>query len=156
MKSKLMFLTLTLMLVLGCSNLALAAGTGNCGSPNRVGSIDANWIPLAEKLSLSDSQVQQVRKINLNTYKTTRALKIKLMDAKFDQRQLMIDGKDKSAIALKNKEIADLRGQLQKAKQQRWQQIQSILTPEQQSKMKEMKGFGKHGGHCQQGCPKPE
>lgn len=156
MKSKLMFLTLTLMLVLGCSQMALAAGTGNHGFQNRACSKDANWIPLAEKLSLSDRQVQQVKEINLNTYKTTKVLKTKMMDAKFDRRQLMIDGKDKSAIAAKNKEIANLRNQIQKEQQQKWQQIQSILTPEQQSKLKEMKDFGKHGGHCQQGGPKPE
>lgn len=156
MKSKLLFLTLTLMLVLGCSQMALAAGTGNDGFPNRACSKDANWIPLAKKLSLSDRQVQQVKEINLNTYKTTKVLKVKLMDAKFDRRQLMIDGKDKSAVAAKSKEIAALKAQLRTAQQQKWQQIQSILTPEQQSKLKEMKGFGKHGGHCQQGCPKPE
>lgn len=151
MNNKRLFLILTLMFVLGCSHAVLAAGTGNSNSSNRA-CRDANWTPLAEKLNLSDHQVQQVKEINLNAYKTTKALKVRMLDLKFERRQLMVDGKDKTAIAANKKEIDNLRMQLKNAHQQKWQKIQSILTPEQQSKLNEMKGFGQHGGH-KQSCP---
>lgn len=151
MKKRLMFLTLTLLLVMGFSHAALAAGAGNNAScPNQAASKNANWVPLAERLNLSDRQVQQVKEINLSTYQTTKALKVKLLDARFELRQLMIEGTDKSAINARNKEIANLKDQIHKAQQEKWQKIKSILTPEQQTKLKEMKGFGRHGGHYKQ------
>ncbi len=157
MRNRLTLLTLTLMLVLGISHAALATSAGNnCGCPDRASSKNTKRVPLAEKLNLSDRQVQQVKEINLSTYQTTKVLKVKLLDAKFERRQLMIVGTDKSAIDANNKEIENLQAQLHKAQQQKWQKIQSILTPEQQSKLKDMKGFGQHGGHCKPGCPQPK
>ncbi len=110
MKKRLMFLTLTLLMVMGFSHAAFATGAGNNASfSNQAASKNANWVPLAEKLNLSDRQVQQVKEINLSTYQTTKALKVKLLDAKFERRQLMIEGTDKSAINAKNKEISQFK-----------------------------------------------
>ncbi|MBP1761370.1 MAG: pilus assembly/Cpx signaling pathway periplasmic inhibitor/zinc-resistance associated protein [Firmicutes bacterium] len=99
MKKKLVVLALSLTLVVVFSHAALAAGAGNkCVRPNRDSSQNQNQTPLAEKLKLSDRQVQQLKEINLSTYQSTKALKIKLMDAKFELRQLRIAGTDKSAM----------------------------------------------------------
>ncbi|MGI5922143.1 MAG: Spy/CpxP family protein refolding chaperone [Syntrophomonadaceae bacterium] len=144
MKKGLVLLTLTLALVLAASQMAAAAGPGNVVPP-RGPVEDQNWVPLAEQLNLSDRQVQQLKEINLSTHQTTKALKVKLIDARFELRQLMITGSDKAAINAKTKEINDLKTQLHQVKQQKWQQVQSILTAEQQTQLKNLKGFGHHG-----------
>jgi len=152
-----MLLALTLTLVMVFSQAALATGAGNkCVCPNRAFSQNPNQVPLAEKLKLSDRQVQQLKEINLSTYQTTKALKIKLMDAKFELRQLRIAGTDKAAIDAKVKQINDLQTQIHKIHQQKWQKVQSLLNAEQQAKLKDMKGFGQHGGWCKEGCPQPK
>ena len=152
-----MVLALSLTLVMVFSHAALATGAGNkCVCPNRGSSQNPNQIPLAEKLELSDRQVKQLKEINLSTYQTTKVLKIKLMDAKFELRQLRIAGTDKSAVDAKVKQINDLQTQIQKIHQQKWQKVQSILNAEQQAKLKNMKGFGHHGGCCKEGCPQPK
>lgn len=157
MKNKLMLLALTLTLVAGFSHAALATGAGNkCVCPNQASSQNPVRVPLAEKLNLSDRQVQQLKEINLSTYQTTKVLKVKLLDAKFERRQLRIVGTDKSGIDAKTKEINDLQVQIHKLQQQKWQKVQSILTPEQQSKLKDLKGFGKQGGWCKEGCQQPK
>lgn len=157
MKKKLMLLALTLTLVVVFSHAALATSAGNkCVCPNQGSSQSLNRVPLAEKLNLSDRQVQQLKEINLSTYQTTKVLKVKLMDAKFELRQLRIAGKDKSAIDAKIKLVNDLQAQIHKIQQQKWQKVQSILNAEQQAKLKDMKGFGQHGGWCKEGCPQPK
>lgn len=157
LRKKLMVLALSLTLVVVFGHAALAAGAGNkCVCPNQASSQSQNQIPLAEKLKLSDSQVQQLKEINLNTYQSAKVLKIKLMDAKFELRQLRITGTDKSAIDEKVKQISDLQAQLHKLHQQKWQKVQSILNAEQQTQLKEMKDLGKHGGWCKEGCSQPK
>ena len=157
LKKKLMVLALSLTLVVVFGHAALATGAGNkCVCPNQDSSQSQNQIPLAEKLKLSDRQVQQLKEINLNTYQSTKVLKIKLMDAKFELRQLRITGTDKSAIDEKVKQISDLQAQIHKLHQQKWQKVQSILNAEQQTQLKEMKDLGKHGGWCKEGCSQPK
>ncbi|MEN6350406.1 MAG: Spy/CpxP family protein refolding chaperone [Syntrophomonas sp.] len=145
MKKKLMFLMFTLALTLVVNQAAFAACPANSCTNCTVSNQIPDLVPLTEKLNLSDRQVQQLKEINLNTYQTTKALKIKLMDAKFELKQLAIEGKDKTAINAKTREINDLKAQLKKAYQEKRQKVKSMLTVEQQSKLNETKGFG---GHC--------
>lgn len=157
MKKKLMLLALTLTLVVVFSHAALATSAGDkCVCSKQGSSQNLNRVPLAEKLKLSDRQVQQLQEINLSTYQTTKALRVKLMDAKFELRQLRIAGTDKPAINAKVKQVNDLQAQIHKIQQQKWQKVQSILTAEQQAKLKDMKGFGRHGGWCKEGCRQPK
>ena len=152
-----MVLALSLTLVVVFGHAALAAGAGDKSvRSDQASSPSQNQIPLAEKLKLSDSQVQQLKEINLNTYQSAKVLKIKLMDAKFELRQLSITGTDKSAIEEKAKQISDLQAQLHKLHKQKWQKVQSILNAEQQTQLKEMKDLGKHGGRCKEGCSQPK
>lgn len=157
MKKKLMVLALalTLMAVFGGSTAAVVSGS-RCECPNQASSPDLNRIPIAEKLNLSDRQVQQLKEINLSTYQAAKPIKSKLADARFELRQLRIDGKDKTAIEAKTKEVKALRDQLNKLRQQKHQKIQSILTAEQQAKLKSLKGSGHHGGWGKQGLQPPE
>jgi len=157
LKKRLLVLALALALATVFTHGAIAAGAGNgCSCPNRASSPGYNQVPLAEKLNLSDRQVQQLKEINLNTYQNTRPLKIKLLDAKFELRQLRIDGKDKTAIEAKTKDIKDLRDQLHRLQQQKRQKVQAILTSEQQAKLKTMRAPGHHGGWDKQGYQQPE
>ncbi|MGE5391761.1 MAG: Spy/CpxP family protein refolding chaperone [Deltaproteobacteria bacterium] len=147
MKKKLLVVSLALALTVVFAHAAAATGAGGgCECPNRVSGSALNQVPIAEKLNLSDSQVQQLKEINLNTYQAAKPIKIKLSETRFELRQLQIDGKDRSAIEAKSKEIKDLKDQLHKLREQKKQKVQSILTPEQLAKLKMIKGSGHHSG----------
>lgn len=154
MKKKLILLTLSLALVLALAPIASAAGEGMYGGQSNNNSTPGtNWIPLVEKLDLSDQQSKQLKELNLSTYQDSKPLKAKLQDAKFQLRQLGLEkNADKSAVDAKIKEINDFRAQLHKIRQQRQEKANAILTPEQQAKLKAMKEFGEHGGRCPKGC----
>ena len=100
--------------------------------------------------------MQQLKEINLSTYQAAKPIKVKLSDARFELRQLRIDGRDKAAIEAKTKEIKEYKDQLHKLQQQKHQKIRSILTAEQQAKLKTMKGFGHRCGWNKQGHHSPE
>jgi len=146
-----MLLVFTLVIALVSNQATLATtGANNGVSPN--GTSYKEWVPLAEKLNLTDTQVKQLKEINRQTHEATKALKIKLLDAKYELRQMGIEGTNKAAMEAKIKEIKELKAQLDKVKQDRWQKTQSILTPEQQSKLKEMKKSTPYKGHWQNKC----
>lgn len=146
LKKKLMLLTLSLTMLLVFSQAAFATGGGNVDRPNGSSCQSQNRVPLAQQLNLSDRQVQQLKEINLSTYQATKGLKVKLLDAKFELRQLQITGTDKTAINAKAKEVNELKTKIHEIRKQKWQKVQSILTAEQKSKLKDVKGFGHHGG----------
>ncbi|MGI5912228.1 MAG: Spy/CpxP family protein refolding chaperone [Syntrophomonadaceae bacterium] len=153
MKKKLMFLVFFLASILVFGQVAMATTIMNKSvSPNGTSNQTENWIPLSERLNLSNAQIKQIKEVNHNTYQSTKNLKIKLLDTKFELQQLGIDKSDKSARDAKIKEIKELKVQIHNAERDRRQKIQSILTPEQQSKLKEMKGLGYHGSHWQGEC----
>lgn len=153
MQKKLILLTFTLAFVLVTLQTASAAGEGiNSSRPCQNSSLSTNWVPLAEELKLSDQQAQQLKELNLNTYQATKNLKTKLQDAKFELRQMELSKTTaKTAANAKIKEINNLKAQLHQIRQQKRQKVQSILTPEQQSKLKTIRGSGHHGGRCMEG-----
>jgi len=157
LKKKLLVVSLALALTVVFAHAAAATGAGGgCECPNRVSGPDLNQTPIAGKLNLSDNQVQQLKEINLNTYQAAKPIKIKLLDTRFELRQLQIDGKDRAAIEAKSKEIKDLKDQLHKLREQKKQKVQSILTPEQLAKLKMIKGSGHHSGWDKQGSQNPQ
>ncbi|MDN5347857.1 MAG: hypothetical protein PWP65_1421 [Clostridia bacterium] len=136
-KKKLLLLTLTLVLVLGAVHVAWAApwGFGRFGGVNGTSPV--------QELGLTDQQVTQIQDLQQKMYEKTRDLRIKLMDAMFSLRQLRWQkDPDQAAIDAKIKEINDLRAQLQQATQEFRQQMDSVLTPEQKSKIESRRGFG--------------
>lgn len=139
------FLLLTMTLLLASAQLAVAAGpAGSLNQPEKV--------LLSEKLNLSDAQVKQLQQLNQSHYKATRDLRIKLMDARYELRQFGLGKSDQSTRDAKIKEIKGLKAQIRKADQESWQKVQSILTPEQLTQLKEMKRTGHQHGpsrHCQ-------
>ncbi|HEX3012422.1 MAG TPA: Spy/CpxP family protein refolding chaperone [Syntrophomonadaceae bacterium] len=154
MKKRLILLTLSLALVLMSASAASAAGAGmNNGPSNSRFCPESNWVSLVEKLNLSDQQANQWKEINLRTYQAAKPIKAKLQDARFELKQMGLEkNADKAAINAKIKEINDLRAQLHKIRQQKREKVQSILTSEQQSQLKALRGFGKHEGRNCEGC----
>lgn len=153
MKRKLILLICSLSLVLVLTPIALAVGGEMSGGRrNSTSDPGCTWVPLVEKLNLSDQQAQQLKELNLSTYQTTKPLKARMHEARFELRQLGLEkNADKAAVNAKIKEINDLCAQLHKIHQQKHEKMKTILTPEQQSKLKDMKGFGQHGGRNYKG-----
>lgn len=157
MKKRPISLILSLSLMLVLSPIALAVdGNNSSGQPNNAAHQSVPWVPLAEQLDLSDQQVQQLKDLNLATYQTTKPLKDKLHQTRFELIQLGLEkNADKAAVNAKIKEMTELKAQLHKIHEQNREKMQTILTPAQQSKLKAMKGFGHGGPHCK-GCNQPK
>lgn len=140
---KLGFLMLSVTLLLASAQLAVAAGPEGTFHHSEKAQ-------LIEKLNLSATQVKQLQQLNQSHYKATRDLRIKLMDARYELRQLELAKSDQSTRDAKIKEIKGLKAQIRKADLESWQKVQSILTPEQLAQLKEMKHTGHHRGPSRQ------
>lgn len=137
MKKKILLAVLATVLILGVVQVAWAApwGPGGFGGANRPNPV--------QELGLTDQQVAQIQDLQQKMYEKTRDLRIKLMDAMFALKQLRWQkDPDQAAIDAKIKEINDLRSQLYQAAQENRQQMESVLTPEQKSKLESWCGFG--------------
>ncbi|AGL00502.1 Spy/CpxP family protein refolding chaperone [Desulfoscipio gibsoniae] len=148
MEKRIVLLTVCLFLVLGIVQVASAAGTVPDDGPRMLHS--DKWINPVEALNLTDQQITKMREINQNTYEQTRDLRIKMMDSKHELKQLQLQkNPDKAQVDAKIKEINDLRAKIHSIYQESRQQCQSLLTPEQQAKISELKGkkgYGFRGG----------
>jgi Spy/CpxP family protein refolding chaperone len=149
LKRKLICSILTLMITMAISQLAMAASRGDESVSPKVTS---DQIPLAKMLNLSQDQVKQLKEINENSFKVTKDLRLRLMTAQFELRQLRIEGTDQSAMEAKLSEIKELNAELKALRESKRQKIQSILTPEQQSKLKKLKCQHRDGGCCPGKC----
>ncbi|RDV84076.1 Spy/CpxP family protein refolding chaperone [Ammonifex thiophilus] len=109
--------------------------------------IPANRPNLGQELGLTSEQLAQIRDIQQQMYNQTRDLRIKLMDAMFELRQLRWqENPDQAAIDAKIKEIENLRDQLRQAAQEYRQKMDSVLTPEQKEKLQSLRGSGEWRG----------
>ncbi|GBF33893.1 hypothetical protein DCCM_3004 [Desulfocucumis palustris] len=139
MKKRIALLTVTLLLLFGIAQVTAAAGMGrgDDGPPKLNGN---NWINPVEALNLTDQQIVKMREINQKTYEQTRDLRIKRMDCMQELRQLKLQkSPDKSKIEAKLKEISELSEKIRGTAQQGKQEFRSLLTPEQQDKMDQLK-----------------
>lgn len=138
LKKKLLPITVALLFVFGIVQVAAATGMGWGGGPRMLNS--EKWVNAVEVLNLTDQQIAKMREINQNTYEQTRDLRIKMMDNMHELKQLQLQkNPDKAQVEAKIKEINDLREKTHGIYQQSRQQCRSILTPEQQAKMKELR-----------------
>jgi len=138
-------LVLTAALVVGAVPGAFAATRpGNGGAVAEPAPVPSS--PLMS-LGLSDQQLAQIRELRQNTYKETRKLRIKMMDARFALSQLRLQNSpDQAALDAKNKELQDLRNRLQNCRSQAREKLKTILTPEQWTKLQETAAPGRHAG----------
>lgn len=138
MKIKLALITLALLLVTS-QTASAAVGTVKSVPPDRN---SVKYVSLVEKLNLNNQQAEQMKELNLRTYQSTKPLKIKLMDAKFELRQLGLEKTDKATIDVKVKQIESLRAQIHQIHQDKHQKLENILSTEQLSQLKAMKEKG--------------
>jgi len=147
LKKKALLIALTMVLVLGLTSVASAAGWGmGLGGSRGQLNID-NWTPLSQRLNLTEDQSQKLKELNQTTYEATRELRQKLQDAMFELRQMELDtNPDKSAVQAKMKQINELRSQLRELMQKKRDQMDQILTDDQKQLMKNWHGKGKGPG----------
>ncbi len=148
MKKKILFLTVTLLLVFGIVQVAMAAGMGWGGGPHILNS--DKWISPVEVLNLTNEQIIKMREINQGNFEQTRELRIKLMDSMHELKQFQLQkNPDKDQVDAKIKEITDLREKIHDISRQSREQCRSLLSEEQQAKMQKFrgeKGCGFRGG----------
>lgn len=141
-KRILIVVAVVLTLALAIPVLAQAAATN--GNQQNTAPVRPNFV---QELGLTSDQLAKIRDIQQQMYNKTRDLRIKLMDAMFELRQLRWqENPDQAAIDAKIKEINDLRDQLRQATQECRQNMDSVLTPEQKEKLQSLRGpGGRHG-----------
>ncbi|MEJ2010380.1 MAG: Spy/CpxP family protein refolding chaperone [Acidobacteriota bacterium] len=90
------------------------------------------------EVNLTDDQASRLRQLVTNTEKSNIETRAKMATARIDLRQLlMTDKPDQDAVMKKVQEISDLRGQMMKTSVQALLEAKTILTPEQQTKIRQ-------------------
>ena len=107
---------------------------------------------LQRNLGLTDDQVNQVRAIFQQQRDARRQLGQSMRQAQTDLRQLVLNGGDATAIAVKKAQVAQLMGQGLDMRIQTLQQIGPILTQEQRDKLAQLGPAAMWRGHRH---PKP-
>lgn len=140
---KALVLAIATALALGVFGVAHAGGWGlGVSEINGWGRGTGKIEKAVEELGLTDQQLAEIRSIQQEMYSRSRDLRIKLMDAMFELRQLKFQkNPDQSAVEAKQKEISDIRSQLQQIAQDARQKMESVLTQEQKDKIQSLRGF---------------
>ncbi len=90
------------------------------------------------EVNLTEDQVTRLRQIVTNTEKANIETRAKMAVAGIDLRQLLqADKPDQDAVMNKVQQITELRGQMMKTNVQALLEAKTILTPEQQAKIRQ-------------------
>jgi Spy/CpxP family protein refolding chaperone len=90
-------------------------------------------------LGLTDQQAERLRQIALDTEKFTVKTRAEVAVRSMDLRELLrADKPEREAVMKKVQEISDLRGQIMKQHMESLLATKTVLTPEQQRKMRAM------------------
>jgi Spy/CpxP family protein refolding chaperone len=102
-------------------------------------------------LGLTDEQATRLRQITVETEKAAIKTKADLAVRRIELRELLrADNPDRDTVMKKVKEVSDLTGQLMQQHVQALLSAKTILTPEQQKKMREFSAnhrIGQPGMH---------
>lgn len=150
MRGKILLPALALLLVLGLAFTASAGGRGwgfrGAGATTQFAR--DGWRNPVDALQLTDEQIAKLQQLEKAMYDKTRDLRIQLQDRMFELRQLRLQkNPDQSAIDSKMEQVNNLRKQIYEIGQQNQEQMKSILTQEQLSKMTTPWGGGRRGRH---------
>jgi len=161
---KLMVAVLAIAL-LATSGLALAQGWGRgmgMGPGDGMG-----FGPCAANLNLSAEQIKEMQDLRAKHFNETAVLREKLFAKSAELRSLWAQNEPNEAeILKKQKEVNELRAELQAMGTRHRLQVRGILTPEQQTKLQNFlsnsgnfgPGYGKRGGFGRGmgpgGCPR--
>jgi len=113
------------------------------------------------EVNLTDDQVSRLRQIVTNTEKANIETRAKMAVAGIDLRQLlMADKPDQDAVMKKVQQISDLRGQMMKTNVQALLEAKTVLSPEQQAKIRQFiqdrfreRGWRQNRGRDRMGSP---
>jgi Spy/CpxP family protein refolding chaperone len=97
-------------------------------------------------LNLTPEQVQKVQALRESFFKETIPLRNELMSKKLELRSLWLKtNPDEEQILAKQKEINDLRAQLQEKATKNRLEMRKVLTPEQQAQLANLRGRSGRG-----------
>jgi len=134
---------LILIMVLALGGIAWGAAD----TPATRAAAPENWVNLVQSLGLTDEQAQKMRDLQSEFHRKMQAQRNKLQDIMFELRQMQFErDPDMNKVRQKLQEANTLRTQMRELAGQHREQMQSILTPEQQQKWKQFcpgpRGFG--------------
>lgn len=117
---------------------------------------------MAQALNLTDAQKEQIRSIVKESFQSNKALGEQLKTARQAEREAVKAGKSDAELAQLAQNAAPLHAQFHAARLQTEAKVYKVLTPEQQTKLEEMRAhmrerFGKAAqrfGH-RRGNPAP-
>jgi Spy/CpxP family protein refolding chaperone len=117
-----------------------------------TGHMQGFFLNQAESLGLSDSQVEQLKKIKQETQKTVIEKEAAYKIAKLELKELMHNPKAKrSDVEAKAKKVEELRSNIRLTELGAKLDARAVLTPEQLEKAKSMKMKGMRGGMMKMG-----
>lgn len=141
--------------------LAVAAATANAGpwgqGPGMGGPGPRGWMGmgmfLATELGLTQEQVSELQAMRERHFSEIAPLREKLFSKRQELRLLWANpNPDAAQITAKQKEIAEIQGQMQEASTRHRLEALKVLTPEQQQKLSTLmqergpgSGWGRHG-----------
>jgi Spy/CpxP family protein refolding chaperone len=161
MYMKKMAMLLALVVLLGATSLAMARGGMGCGmGPGMGGGMGEGMGPGMggmmlrglDDLNLSAEQWSKVQALREAHLKDVTPIQNQLFAKKNELRLLWSQANpDGAQIQAKQKELGDLRTQMQSKATQLFLEVRKVLTPEQQIKLSAMgpmgPGMGQHRGH---------
>jgi Spy/CpxP family protein refolding chaperone len=140
--------------LLAAAGLAIAQGYEKgpgmemgCGPRMGMGHGPGMW----HALNLTPEQTQKLQALRESFFKETIPLRNDLMSKKLELRSLWLKtNPDEAQILAKQKEINDLRAQLQEKATQNRLEMRKVLTPEQQAQLANLRGRSWHefGRRC--------
>ena len=102
---------------------------------------------LREQLGLTDDQVKQLHALRIEGAKNAIRSRADVEVKRLELRELLqADEPDRAAIDQKLRELSDARYTAQKQRIDQRLAMRDILTPEQRSKLKELRGKFRRGG----------
>jgi protein CpxP len=139
--------------VLALSAPARAQGEEGWRSGPREHEMGPRLMPLVENervktaLGLTEEQVGRLRQIAVETEKSAVKTRAELAVRRIELRELLrADKPDREAVMKKVEEISDLRGQIMKQYVESMLALKTVLTPEQQQKLRAFRARGGRTG----------
>lgn len=142
MKRKGFLLAVMLVLVFGVVQVATAAdGTSSTPPQQKMNKVD-----LLEELDLTDEQIDAWKEIKEDAYQDTRALRIEMMDLEHELDLLMLEG-DEDQVSDKREKIKAVRDEIMEIEKACLDDLNDLLTDEQQNILEANGGKGLGLGH---------
>lgn len=117
---------------------------GGAGGGNLTGLLNSRR--LREALELTDEQAEQLRKINVDTRKTTVQKRADLQVSRIELNELLrSENPPRAQVEQKVREITQLQGDLMQTRVDALLSARAVLTPEQQQKAQELRSQGRRG-----------